>query len=192
MVSAPVYRGPEEMRRAALEALDRFEGLGPREWPEIPSLILDENGSFDCRVRDEQHPYVKVAKGEVDEFNCPLPSSPKLPSEVTRLSHARHGLLYSLLVHTYLWTRDNVVKEGGGLVRMRDREVLSPDSIFALIDLVQKTNGCYDYERVRDALKKMPSVSLPINTRWNDKRVVMALVHWEVESEARRWDMYGY
>ncbi|KAH7236416.1 hypothetical protein BKA59DRAFT_459955 [Fusarium tricinctum] len=190
MACEPVYRGPEEMRRAALEALDRFERLGPHEWPEIPSLFLDENGSFECRVRDEQHPYVKLAKGDVDEFNCPLPSSPKLPFEVTRLSHARRGLLYSLLVHTYFWTRDNVLNEGGELVRMRDREVLSPDGIFALVDLVQKTNGCYDYERVRDVLEKIPLVSLPINTRWNDKRVVMALAHWEIEYEARRWNLY--
>lgn len=190
MPSAPVYRGPEEVRRAALEALDGFEGLGPREWPEIPSLFLDKNGNFECRVRDEQHPYVKVAKGDVDEFNCPLPSSPKLPSEVTRLSHARHGLLYSLLVHSYLWTRDNAKNEGGELVKMRDREVLSPDSIFALVDLVKKTNGCYDYERVRDALKKMPTVRLPINTLWNDKEVVMALVHWELENDMRRWNLY--
>lgn len=178
MSCAPVYREPEVVRRAALEALDSFESLGPREWPDPEHMPLTKDGSFWYRVRDERS--LKVAFHKTLLAGSNLFYKTKAEAEYARLDAARRGVLLSLLVHTQLWGRHEVVNEEDEWLPNASRRVLDPDAILNFITQVRRTDGRYRHEQVRALLEKVPDVVLPEDTlKWNETGLTVVRMCWD-------------
>jgi hypothetical protein len=185
MACAPVYREPEEVRRAALEALDAFESLDPRMWVDCDYMPPKRDGSLHYNMRDKQSWKVRGLKLGLAGFNLLGPSRLKISSEEMRLGLARRGVLLSVLMHTQLWMRGNVLNERGEPVASEDKKVLSPDSIFDFFNEVRATNGRYDFEKVRDLLEKMPVVAIPRDTsHWSEVGLPVVFRLWDMRHAA--------
>ena len=178
MSCAPVYREPEVVRRAALEALDSFESLDKHQWVDANRFPLGKDGSFQYTLRDEGSLNVSFHKTLLAGAN--LFTRQKSPAEHLRLDSARRGVLLSILMHTQLWGRHEVLNEEGEWLPHRLKRVLDPDTILAFIKQVRETDRRYRYEQVRALLEKVPEVDLPEDTsKWNETGLTPVRRLWD-------------
>lgn len=161
MSCAPVYREPETVRRAAVEALDSFELLSSREWIDAEHLPLGKDGSFHYVVRDERHWKVSLRKAVVAGAN--LFTRQRESTEHLRLDSARRGVFVSLLMHMHLWGREEVevVNERGESLPRHRRRVLDPAAILSILNRRPTAEGCYPLKVVRALLEEVPVVDCP-------------------------------
>lgn len=182
MPCAPVYREPEEVRRAALEALDTFESLDPQLWAKGDYMPLKRDGSFQYGVKDKRSFSVYYLRTAVAVCNVVNPPRLKMSSEEVRVHLARRSVLIALLVHTLLWMRDGVTNDRGELVRAEDKMVLSPGCILDFIKAARETDGRYHLDKVRNLLEKQPVVAIPRDTsHWKVVDLPLSIQIWDMQ-----------
>lgn len=175
---APIYFGPQEIRKAALAKLETLEALTLNEqWIDNSILFLNKDGSFSHKVTEDA--YFKVHIQKASFFIGNLFSSPgyKSSPKEQRLHLAQRQLLVSLLAHAWLWGRPKVLDNEGNLVAFEERQVLAPQSILNFLGKAHK--GSNSYKETQRFLENAPIIFLYEDTsRWNIMGVV-ACLRWD-------------
>jgi hypothetical protein len=175
---APIYFGPQEIRKAALIKLETLEALKlHRQWIGDSILFLNKDGSFSHKVTEEASFKARTQKASF--FIANLFSSPgyKTSPKEQRLYVAQRQLLVSLLAHAWLWGRPKVLDNEGNYVAFEERQVLAPQNILDFLGRVQE--GSCTYKETQKFLENAPAIFLHEDTsKWNIMGVI-ACLRWD-------------